>query len=411
MSWSQLDTGSDAGNNWGSGHVFTAPAGAPAAGDLDVLVVNSDTTVQTPAGYTLPVGGSQVGNQGAYVFYRIALGTEPATTTITTNGNFPVCLSYQRWRGAQAFDKITGVINTANQTSAQTAATGALATINELAITAVCLHGVGAWSNPTYPAGYAPGPTATFTGSVNVLSWSAAKTTAGTASEAPLWQWTIVANDITSFVIAFTPSTSSGGVTVPGRPGGLRLGGKAGTLSLSAGVGDGLFLGPMANLLTCLGQEVARTSRGAVKHLRITPGEMVIAALTPTANECCDGIASVRLVRFHPTDAFPSESMRAATMGGVTSWAVEVEMHVIRCSKQPGPNQAPSDAALTSDASDLMADWAAMRRAACCLYDAGLVLDYVIGNGQPTAAEGGCMGSTLNVTLQVECAECGDGIN
>lgn len=201
-------------------------------------------------------------------------------------------------------------------------------------------------------------------------------------------------------------------VTLNARPGGLRPGGRSAQLSINGGISDPQFAGPLASLLTCLGQEVARTPRGAVKHLRITPGEIVVAALAPNGvNECCDGIASVRLVRFHPTDHFPGESMRAATEGGVTSWAVEVEMHVVRCAKEPGPMQAPPDSAYTGDANDLLNDWAAMRRAVCCLYDAGLVLDYVIGNGVPTPVEGGCMGTVLNATLQVTCAECADGIN
>lgn len=178
---------------------------------------------------------------------------------------------------------------------------------------------------------------------------------------------------------------------------------------MTAPKSDPLFWPVLNGMLSCLVQELALTPAGSVQHARVTPGDSVIASLTTTVNECCEGIASVRLVRFFPTDQFPQEATRPATEGGVTSWALELELQVVRCTASPGADMAPSDEVLSGGAMMATDDWAAMRRAACCQYETGSngVLDYMVGAGLPTTAEGGCIGATLTVTLQVECAECG----
>lgn len=168
---------------------------------------------------------------------------------------------------------------------------------------------------------------------------------------------------------------------------------------------DLVILPALDATLRALGQELARTAKGVPAHLRLTPGDAVIAALTQTVNECCEGIGTVRLVRYFPCDQLPVESQRSETEGGVTSWAIEMELSVVRCSFSPGPSMAPSDDALTQDARAAADDQLAMRRAIKSLYDAGRVVDYVIGTGQPIAAEGGCIGGTLNVHVQVSCEE------
>lgn len=171
---------------------------------------------------------------------------------------------------------------------------------------------------------------------------------------------------------------------------------------------DPLFAPVMQALLTCLTQELAHTAKGVPAHMRLTPGDLVVAALTDTVDECCEGIGSVRLVRYFPTDAFPAEAQRPASEGGPVSWAAELELQVVRCGAQPGPNMTPADADLVADAVAATEDQAAMRRAVCCLGESGAagVLDYVYGAGEATSADGGCIGGTLMATFQVECAEC-----
>lgn len=168
---------------------------------------------------------------------------------------------------------------------------------------------------------------------------------------------------------------------------------------------DPIVVPTLQAMLRALGQELARTAKGVPKHLRVTPGDAVFASLTNTVNECCEGIGSVRMARYFPCDQLPVESQRPETEGGIVSWAIEMELQVVRCSNTPGPGMAPSDSAITQDALAEADDQAAMRRAVKSLYNAGAILDYVINIGQPTAAEGGCVGGTLNVHVQIACEE------
>lgn len=152
--------------------------------------------------------------------------------------------------------------------------------------------------------------------------------------------------------------------------------------------------------------ELGKTGRGVPKHERITPGTEVAAALTQTEDECCSGIASVRVVRVFPSEHFPDEDPRAASEGGPIAYAVELELMVLRCGTAPGANMAPTDDQLTSDAQTTMDDAAALRRTGPAMARQGVVFDYRIGTWEPVSAEGNCIGGTLQLAVHVGCAEC-----
>lgn len=195
-------------------------------------------------------------------------------------------------------------------------------------------------------------------------------------------------------------------LSLPDRPGAVRVFGPRETATNRQTKSDPLAMPAALAALTCLQAELAFTVAGAPKHSRITPGTEVVPALTATIDECCEGIASVRVERIFPSERFPEPDLRTRTEGAPISWAVVLELMVVRCSVQPGFGMAPTDAALTNEAQVQMDDMAAMRRVACCLELAGVVFDYVVGDGAPVQAEGGCMGGTLQLTVQVDCAEC-----
>jgi hypothetical protein len=123
------------------------------------------------------------------------------------------------------------------------------------------------------------------------------------------------------------------------------------------------------------------------------------------ANECCEGIASVRVSRFFPTDDFPTEDPRSLVSGGPLTYAVELELEVVRCGVQPGENFTPTDAQLTADAQWQLDDAAAMRRVAVHLIAQDSVRNAVIGTYDPGSADGGCLGGKLTLTVQVDCLE------
>lgn len=203
MSWSLVGHGSTGFADGNSGHVYTFGAGAPAAGDLDLLAVNSDTTVPTPpSGWTLPAGGTFVNNQGAYVYYRKAAGTEGATVTVTTNGNFDTDLIWARFSGADALDvAVNAHLDNIADTTTPAVSTGTLAVAGELSFAFAALHPGAAATSPVWSAGY------TDLEAVSqgvVTGFAAYKTTAGTAAETPSVTWTTTKNDRYIFVLTFT---------------------------------------------------------------------------------------------------------------------------------------------------------------------------------------------------------------
>lgn len=178
---------------------------------------------------------------------------------------------------------------------------------------------------------------------------------------------------------------------------------------------DPLIMPAALTVLTQLMTELGKTATGAPLHARITPGEAVVASVrapgsapmsdSTGTNECCEGIASVRVVSFFPTAQFPQEDQRPASVGGPVTWAVELELMVIRCGSQPGPDLWPTDAQLTADAQVQQDDAAAMRRVGQALQDNDVIMDHVLGRFQPASGDGGCLGGSIILTIQVDACE------
>ena len=182
----------------GSGFTYTLPSGAPSAGQLDVLCVNSDTSVSTPAssgGAAWALAESQASGQGAYIWYRIANGSEPSTVVITTSGNYKTAISWSRWSGATALNQVAGaMVNGTNGTSTPAVTTPALSYTGELVIAFGALHTLngGAPSAPSWSSGYTAltSYNGTGTGSADVAAYCGYKLGAGTAAESPQVSWT-----------------------------------------------------------------------------------------------------------------------------------------------------------------------------------------------------------------------------
>lgn len=193
-----------------AGHLYAFPAGAPAVGDLDVIGINSDTTVSTPSGFTLPANGSRVNNQGHYVFYRFAVGGESANVTITTNGNFNTALRWSRFSGVAAFEiaAVDGVDSSAGTTT-PVISTGVLSTSTMLVVADAGLHGnsAGTPQDPVWSSGYTAMESITQgLGGAAANGFSAYKTPAGTAAETPNVTWTNPQSDRYIIAVAFTSS-------------------------------------------------------------------------------------------------------------------------------------------------------------------------------------------------------------
>jgi hypothetical protein len=191
------------------GHVIDLGS-APSVGQLDVLCVNSNTVVTTPSGFT--AAPSQVGNQGAYIYRRIAAGGEGSTVTITTSGNHDTAVVWSRWGNIEAADDAIATSASSNGTSTPAHSTNALAETNELVVAFGALHSFPG-SNPTTPvwsSGYtALGTASSGTGSPAVVGFVGYKLTAGTAAESPQVSWTNNAADRDMLTLTFTTSAAN----------------------------------------------------------------------------------------------------------------------------------------------------------------------------------------------------------
>lgn len=130
---------------------------------------------------------------------------------------------------------------------------------------------------------------------------------------------------------------------------------------------------------------------------------------------CCS-MAWVRVVETYGTAGFPNRApgtMPVSCDGGVDGWAAVVELGIGRCvATLDEYGNAPPCHERETDARRALADQAALLRAAwCCDWRqvAGLVRDerVVLGGVVPFGPQGGCAGSTLQVTVELCGGPCG----
>jgi len=167
---------------------------------------------------------------------------------------------------------------------------------------------------------------------------------------------------------------------------------------------------PLAyELLACLEQEIDKVEFPP-KYRGRRPGQIVDHLISTTSDECCEGLAWVRVVTFVPSSGkFPdqdSDPLKDGTRG----WAITLEMGVVRCSPTPDETSIPSSAQWNAVSDAVDDDAAAMRRAICCFIEAspsrkGFVLPL---DWQPLDIEGGCVGGILRVIVRGPACDCSE---
>lgn len=186
--------------NGGAGAVLTLPS-APAVGDLDVLCINSDTVITSVASaggaaWVLPANGSAVANQGSYVRYRIATGSEGDQVTVTTSGDHNCGVTFRRYANVLAFDT-AGTPSQANASvggSTPAHTTPTLASSGDgLVLAFAALHsiGTGNQNTPVWSGGFSDTGDGHVqgTGGTAVKAFVGHHLTAGTAAVSPGVSW------------------------------------------------------------------------------------------------------------------------------------------------------------------------------------------------------------------------------
>lgn len=192
----------------GAGHVCNLGS-APAVGEWDVLFVNSNTVVSTPAGFTIRPDATD--QQGAYIFTRKAAGGESSTVTVTTSGNHNTDVVWHRWSGIDDYSAGGFVrANNTNATVLPSTSTGTLASTGMLLLAFAALHNFdgAAPASPSWGNGFTDAGSTTIGGdgsSSAVAAFVGYKIGVGTASETvDSVSWTNLARNRYALWVAFT---------------------------------------------------------------------------------------------------------------------------------------------------------------------------------------------------------------
>lgn len=182
------------------------------------------------------------------------------------------------------------------------------------------------------------------------------------------------------------------------------------TLTVPSGPSD-LIAAPVANaLLTCLTEQMQQLQSPPAR-IQIRVGSETGPLIGPNVDECCAGLAWVRVANVYPSwNSFPGPDNDWLPCGPL-AYAVVLEMGTAFCT--PWSDSTDSFESLDPPSTDdwstafatLMQHQTLMRRAAACCFPA--TQRRAVGEWTPLSVEGGCTGGTLRVTVSV-MAPCGD---
>ena len=153
-------------------------------------------------------------------------------------------------------------------------------------------------------------------------------------------------------------------------------------------------------LLDCL-ETALNTRANPPARMMLRAGEVVTPLLGTSEDECCDGLAWVRIAGTQPRTSFNQVGECVGTGRRLT-----LEMGVVRCAPSADASSVPTEAQWTNAALQLDSDHDAMEAALCCLaaaedWDTVPVLG--ADGYRPTGVDGNCIGGIMTVELEVDC--------
>lgn len=141
------------------------------------------------------------------------------------------------------------------------------------------------------------------------------------------------------------------------------------------------------------------------------PGDQVPFGLSITKDECCSGLAWVRVQEIAPATDPASLTDPDFSPCTDTGSVVTLELGVVRCNPYGAGGALPTCEDWTALAARMDLDWRAMRRAVCCageelLTDSSPVLRVLPGPWTPLDSAGGCAGGSMTVIVELDCTDC-----
>lgn len=142
------------------------------------------------------------------------------------------------------------------------------------------------------------------------------------------------------------------------------------------------------------------------------PGTEVPFSLGLSQDECCSGLAWVRIAWIDPVTDPSSANDRDDNPCNQSGRMVVLELGAARCNPYGTPSAGPSCATWTALAQLMDNDATAMRKAVCCFASLPEVgMDQAVyrvrgGRWEPIESSGACAGGTMQVVVWTDCTDC-----
>jgi hypothetical protein len=158
------------------------------------------------------------------------------------------------------------------------------------------------------------------------------------------------------------------------------------------------------SMLACLTDALADVANPPA-YTSLRTGLQVELLLSTSRDECCEGVAWVRVANIYPSANFPDPDVAWDRCSPV-QWAAVLELGVARCAPTPDASSIPSSDQWNAVSEAVLDDAAAMRRALCCFAELEADRMWLAGVWTPLPIEGGCLGGTQLVTVAIGACDC-----
>lgn len=143
------------------------------------------------------------------------------------------------------------------------------------------------------------------------------------------------------------------------------------------------------------------------EHLQVRAGIQAMPDISQFQDECCEGLAYIRIMRTYPSADFPTPDAEPITPCGPYSLAVETELGLYRCFHVGTAEEVVGDVFQTAAGLQEAADYGYLYKAMCCVNTAleGMfrTRSVVFSDWAPFEVQGGCFGSRIQFITQLEC--------
>lgn len=167
-----------------------------------------------------------------------------------------------------------------------------------------------------------------------------------------------------------------------------------------------------ARLLGCLAGQVQLLPESVrPKHVGLRPGAQAPIGISTTRDECCEGLAWVRLsgLSHSSTQNWPSADVIPQGNCGPKMLALKFELGIVRCAPTKPAQKMTTSEEWNAVSEYTYLDYIVLERAICCYFE-GLKSPplYLVGDWSPLGVDGNCVGGTLEVTIAARPCACKD---